>query len=264
MLPKKLILLTFCTLVLTWSSSSLPDGKHEAAAHAPERAGETVTVGMGKTGPEEYDFKPADVTVNAGDTVKWVNTDTVAHTSTSFDDVWNSDNMDPKQEFSYTFEKTGAYRYFCAYHAGMEGTVNVAAAPQPTATSPPAPTTTPEPTLAPTATDPPRATVTAVPVATQRPRPTRGPVVAPANTPRVTPTPAPQATATRPADPATAVAPQPSLTQVAATAEPAPTTTAAPGGNTSGGGLGGAGMALLGVAALAGAGAAAWWARRNR
>lgn len=103
-----------------------------AIASAPAHA-EDVTVGMGKDakknpGRGNWVFTPTTVTINVGDTVTWTNNSQAPHTSTSEDDVWDSGNLDPGDEFSYTFEKAGRYEYFCEYHEGQVGTIIVRAA----------------------------------------------------------------------------------------------------------------------------------------
>lgn len=98
-------------------------------------------------------FSPASITINVGDKVTWMNADTVPHTSTSTDRVWDSGTVRPGQRFSYTFKQAGNFPYVCLFHAGMQGTVTVASAQQPAATQPAAhgrPTTQPSATAAPT------------------------------------------------------------------------------------------------------------------
>jgi plastocyanin len=70
-------------------------------------------------------FSPDDITVAAGTTVTWTNTDSVAHTSTSNVDGWNSGIVGPSAQFSFTFPTAGTFEYHCAIHPGMVGTVTV-------------------------------------------------------------------------------------------------------------------------------------------
>ena len=77
-------------------------------------------------------FSPATITVRTGDTVVWRNDDTMDHTSTSGtggnpDGKWDSMNLAPAASFPYTFTVAGAFPYYCAYHGGMTGVVNVVA-----------------------------------------------------------------------------------------------------------------------------------------
>jgi plastocyanin len=72
-------------------------------------------------------FAPDDLEMAAGTTVTWTNTDAVAHTSTS--DVpangWNSGSVAPGRQFSVAFPTAGTFRYHCAIHPGMIGSVVV-------------------------------------------------------------------------------------------------------------------------------------------
>src|SRR5215813_11975870 len=70
-------------------------------------------------------FAPDGLTVDAGTTVTWTNTDSVAHTSTSDATGWDSGIVAPGGQFSHSFQTAGTFRYHCAIHPGMVGTVVV-------------------------------------------------------------------------------------------------------------------------------------------
>lgn len=83
---------------------------------------------------EGISFIPGDLTVEVGTTVKWTNDSSVIHTVTSgtdgtHDDIFNSGDMGPNDEFSYTFNEVGTFPYFCIPHVnqGMTGTITVIA-----------------------------------------------------------------------------------------------------------------------------------------
>jgi len=75
----------------------------------------------------DFSFTPKTLTINAGDTVRWVNQqgshDVVASNGT-FRSAF------PVQQFSFTFNTAGTFNYFCTPHAGfgMTGTITVVAA----------------------------------------------------------------------------------------------------------------------------------------
>jgi plastocyanin len=98
---------------------------------AGETGDETTTTGDGGSAGAggvtivEYAFDPTPVTVAVGETVTWTNDDDFAHTSTSDDDVWDSDEIDNGASFEFTFEEAGTYAYHCAIHNFMEGEVVV-------------------------------------------------------------------------------------------------------------------------------------------
>ncbi len=76
-------------------------------------------------------FIPSPVNIAIGDTVKWVNDDTAAHTSTSGsaaegpDGNWDSSLVIAGSSFSNTFDAEGEYPYFCMVHPWMSGMVIV-------------------------------------------------------------------------------------------------------------------------------------------
>ena len=73
----------------------------------------------------QLSFSPSLVTVTKGTEVTWTNSDTLSHTVTS---AWfDSGNLGPGGTFSYTFEESGTFDYYCSYYrtSGMEGTVIV-------------------------------------------------------------------------------------------------------------------------------------------
>lgn len=119
----------------------------DASAIEPEK--HTVTIPKGAANPtidltlqdvgNWYD--PGELTIRQGDTVTWVNDDTEPHTVTSGvgggiqsvqtgkkgmpDGVFDSDFFGPGKSWSYTFENTGTFAYFCVIHPWMEAVVVV-------------------------------------------------------------------------------------------------------------------------------------------
>ena len=110
-----------------------------------------------------YEYAPGDITVAAGDTVTWTNSDTAPHTVTSTGGgPLDSPTMQKGDTWSFTFTQAGSYPFYCAVHPDMKGSVTVtgAAAPtttmaghggmeSPTTTAPPAATPTTPTTAAP-------------------------------------------------------------------------------------------------------------------
>ena len=87
--------------------------------------GNTVTISIPSSdGYGSSSFSPGSVTVDPGTVVVWANRDTVAHTSTADNNVWNS-VIGAGSEFSRTFSTSGAFNYRCTLHAGMSGTITV-------------------------------------------------------------------------------------------------------------------------------------------
>ena len=73
----------------------------------------------------DFGFQPGSVTVRRGGTVTWINEDDVDHTTTADSGSWDSGTLGRGQHFSRRFEQDGTFRYHCAFHAFMTGTVRV-------------------------------------------------------------------------------------------------------------------------------------------
>ena len=116
-MKRALVLLTALTLAL--------------AACGSDEGGSDTTVGGGGGGGEErvemveFAFSPATLTVPVGTTVTWENGDSVGHTATSDDEVWDSDTVAPGDEFSFTLDEAGTFSYFCKIHPSMTGSIVV-------------------------------------------------------------------------------------------------------------------------------------------
>jgi plastocyanin len=84
-----------------------------------------VTIPMNAETLGNRAFSPDEVSVDAGTTIIWTNTDSVAHTSTADGNSWNSGIVSPGGRFSVTFQTAGTFPYHCTIHPGMVGTVVV-------------------------------------------------------------------------------------------------------------------------------------------
>ncbi len=78
----------------------------------------TVTITITDAG-----YSPKSVTVNPGDTIKWVNQGSVAHTVTENDGAFDSESIAPGQSYSITVTIPATRGYHCSFHAGMTGTL---------------------------------------------------------------------------------------------------------------------------------------------
>lgn len=72
---------------------------------------------------QNFAFSPDSVTISSGDTVKWTNMDSTAHTITGND--FSSGNLNKGDSYENTFSKAGTYEYHCSIHPSMTGTVIV-------------------------------------------------------------------------------------------------------------------------------------------
>lgn len=90
---------------------------------AAAAGGETVEVGM-----KDIQYVPKAVTVKAGGTVKWTNSDSVTHTVTKKSgpgQKFDSRNMQVGDTFEQKFDTPGKVDYLCTIHPNQTGTVTV-------------------------------------------------------------------------------------------------------------------------------------------
>ncbi|WP_158057375.1 plastocyanin/azurin family copper-binding protein [Halorussus halophilus] len=118
-------------------NTTAPNGTAGGNQSAPQSGGgggptETVAVGPGGS----LKFEPAELTIAPGTTVKWVwegDNHNVVPESQPDGAGWEgtaggaSKTYNTGHEYSFTFQQTGEYSYFCQPHktAGMTGTITV-------------------------------------------------------------------------------------------------------------------------------------------
>lgn len=94
-------------------------GLIQLALIIPTQGGETVRVKI-----TDLAFSPAEITVQPGDTVEWVNEDFIEHTATETSEDWDvviPAEASARREFLHA----GSFSYYCRVHPGMTGTVRV-------------------------------------------------------------------------------------------------------------------------------------------
>ena len=90
-----------------------------AEAAVPPRKPTTHTVTI-----DGARFSPAVLTVNAGDTVVWVNKDILAHTATAKDGSFDSKVIQPGKSWRFVVKRKGTVAYTCSFHP-MNGMLTV-------------------------------------------------------------------------------------------------------------------------------------------
>ena len=89
---------------------------------------ETPVQGVTQVRIRDFAFQPANIVIDAGQTVTWTNEDSLGHTVTSDEgDTLASEMLGEGESFSYTFTQPGEYRYHCTPHPNMKGLVTVRA-----------------------------------------------------------------------------------------------------------------------------------------
>ena len=108
------------------------NGNVNVLAQADTSRTNTVSILLGSGNGPGFNpifFKPSKLLIHVGDTVKWLNQDTVPHTATSvhFNTglIWPNDSKMGSSEYSIKFDKSGTFAYFCQIHPHMSGVVFV-------------------------------------------------------------------------------------------------------------------------------------------
>jgi plastocyanin len=76
---------------------------------------------------KDYSFHPPEITIKAGDTVRWVNKEKRQYHSVWFESLGEeeADYFFPDEGIERTFDKPGSYKYRCGPHEEMRGVVHV-------------------------------------------------------------------------------------------------------------------------------------------
>ena len=75
---------------------------------------------------KEFSFNPSVLAIKAGDSVTFVNEDSVRHTATDLNGAFDTGLLSKGQEGStVTFDSAGEFGYFCIPHPGMRGMITI-------------------------------------------------------------------------------------------------------------------------------------------
>lgn len=69
-------------------------------------------------------FNPATVNIEAGEKVTWNNEDSIMHSVTIDNGLFNEE-IEAEESFTYIFNETGTYDYHCDIHPSMKGRIVV-------------------------------------------------------------------------------------------------------------------------------------------
>lgn len=102
----------------TISDSSIPSSSESGSGQAAD-----VTI-------EVFQFTPGELTIQAGESVTWLNSDRIDHTVTSGVPDTPTGRFDmtlPEAGATavVSFDEPGTYAYFCSIHPHMRGTITV-------------------------------------------------------------------------------------------------------------------------------------------
>ncbi len=110
----------------TTSSSTKPSSSTNSSSSSSSSSS-TPASSTNSVDISNYAFSPSSITVKKGTTVTWTNKDAVAHHLAETDGKNGpaSQDLNQGQTYSFTFDTTGTFKYHCAIHPSMTGTVTV-------------------------------------------------------------------------------------------------------------------------------------------
>lgn len=73
---------------------------------------------------DKMKFGPVPTGVRVGDVIIWVNRDFLKHTATARDKSFNVE-LPPKTSRKTVIRRSGMIAFYCVYHPGMKGSVDV-------------------------------------------------------------------------------------------------------------------------------------------
>lgn len=120
-----LIMIAFISGISCQGSSPAPE---PTPAPMPTPALEPTPSSMPATIELEianFAFSQATITVPIGTTVTWYNKDSAPHTVTTREPLFDSSRLSLDENFSYTFNQSGTFEYYCTIHPYMSGKIIV-------------------------------------------------------------------------------------------------------------------------------------------
>ncbi len=107
-----------CIVILSLLLACAKQQAESQTAASSSPADVTVTI-------KDFKFVPEVVTVKQDQTVKLVNEDGAVHTVEANNKAFSSPTLSRGSEWTFTFDKKGAYEYVCGVHPTMKGKIVV-------------------------------------------------------------------------------------------------------------------------------------------
>jgi plastocyanin len=118
------VVLALAGLAAVASCGAAPPAGPGPSASPPPETGTTTPASV-EVEIANFAYSPATITVSVGTTVTWTNKDSVHHTVTTREPLFDSGGLSQNQSFSYTFNQKGDFEYYCTFHPNMTGKVIV-------------------------------------------------------------------------------------------------------------------------------------------
>jgi len=110
-------------IIMTALGTSMPASTYASSAH---RSSQRVTKNVKATTVNgTFAFSPAKLTIHIGTRVVWTNTSVAPHTVTGKGHWSVNKQLSQGASVSVVFTKPGTYKYYCAIHPYMLGTIIV-------------------------------------------------------------------------------------------------------------------------------------------
>lgn len=110
----KQLFVSFIVIMLIIGISGCGPAENEEPTTPPDE--NTVII-------EDYKYNPEEITIKSGETITWINKDSVRHTATG--DSFDSGLFGKDESFQQKFDESGTYDYICTPHPYMKAKVIV-------------------------------------------------------------------------------------------------------------------------------------------
>ena len=134
-MPKYLLMLATCLALLfagcggggeestsgAGAQTTTQEAPADGAQSTPPSGGDTVVIDM-----KDIEFEPKDAEAKVGQTIQWVNQDTVEHNAVAEAGAdFKSELFGKGMTFEATVDEAGKVEYVCTIHPSMTGTITV-------------------------------------------------------------------------------------------------------------------------------------------
>ena len=99
----------------------------EQPAREPKQRTVARAAASGSVTIADFQFTPAEITIDQGDTVTWTNDGPSAHSATAPDGSFDTGIFGAGESRSQTFDEAGTFSYICTPHPNMHGRIVVRA-----------------------------------------------------------------------------------------------------------------------------------------
>jgi plastocyanin len=123
-MKKHLILML---VVITGATVSIAGCTSSSSNPSPGPVTSTITStsSQNSVAIQNYAFNPSTLTIQKGANVTWKNYDSVQHTVVSDSSAFSSPLLNTGNTYTFQFNDSGSFPYYCSIHPYMKGTIVV-------------------------------------------------------------------------------------------------------------------------------------------